>query len=67
MNKEIIRKVLLVFGIILIVIYLVVMIFEVKNFSPYNTRMFLFADRALEFLLPGIVCIVVRMFLNKDR
>ncbi len=67
MNKEKVRKILLILGITLLVIYIVVMIFEISNFSPYNTRIFLFFDRALEFLFPSILCFVIREFLKKKK
>jgi len=67
MNTDKIRKVLLILGIIFLVVYFVVMGFEIINFSPYNTGWFLWSDRALEFLLPAILCFVIRIFLKNKN
>ena len=60
------RSVLLVLGVALLVAFVIVMAFEIMQFSPYNTRWFLWSDRALEFLLPSTLCFVLGAFL-KDK
>ena len=62
MKKDKFCRLLMILGIILIIIYVIVMIYETNNFSPYNTGWFLWSDRALEFLLPAIICFVIRAF-----
>jgi hypothetical protein len=46
-------------GIIFCTLYVVIMVIEINNFSPYNTGIPFFADRLLEFLLPGILCFIL--------
>ena len=67
MNKEKIRKVLLLLGFIFLLVYVAAMVFEINNFSPYHTRWFLWSDRALEFLLPSILCFIIRTFLKSKN
>lgn len=64
-NKELIRKILLIIGIILLCVYFIVIYLEITNFSPYNTRTLPFLlDRFLEFLVPAIFCFIARRLLK---
>lgn len=46
-------------GFLFLILFIIVMIIEIVNFSPYNTRMPFFIDRILEFLLPSILCFIL--------
>lgn len=52
-------KLIYAIGILLLIIFVVIMIIDIANFSPYNTRMPFFMDRVLELLLPGILCFIL--------
>lgn len=52
-------KLMNLIGILFCTLYVVIMVREIKNFSPYNTGMPFFADRMLEFLLPGISFLIL--------
>lgn len=67
MTVKAIRKLLLIIGVLLVIIYFVVMSYEISNFSPYNTRMPFFLDRVLEFLLPAVVCFLTRNKLKQNE
>lgn len=67
MKVKAIRKLLLIIGVLLVIIYFVVMSYEISNFSPYNTRMPFFLDRVLEFLLPAVVCFLIRNKLKQNE
>ncbi len=55
-------------GILFIALYVIIMAIEINNFSPYNSGMPFFADRILEFLLPGILFfILARIGKNKFK
>ncbi len=59
MKKENYFKLLNVIGTLICVLFIVIMTIEITDFSPYNTRLPFFADRMLEFLLPGILCFIL--------
>jgi hypothetical protein len=68
MKREHYSKLINAFGILFIILFVIVMIIEISNFSPYNTRMPFFMDRILEFLLPSILCfILARISKNKYK
>ncbi len=59
MKRENYFKLINAIGVLFFIIYVIVMIIEIVNFSPYNTRMPFFMDRILEFLLPSIFCFIL--------
>ncbi|MDF2485137.1 MAG: hypothetical protein K0R46_1305 [Herbinix sp.] len=68
MKREHYSKLINALGILFIILFVIVMIIEISNFSPYNTRMPFFMDRILEFLLPSILCfILARISKNKYK
>jgi hypothetical protein len=65
MKKENYSRLFIVTGIAFLILYVIVMIIEIVDFSPYNKRLPFFIDRALEFLLPSIVCFVIAHLCKK--
>lgn len=55
-------KVLNMLSFIFLILFIVVMIIEIVNFSPYNSRMPFFTDRILQFLLPSFICFLLARF-----
>lgn len=59
MKRENYFKLLSAIGVSFIILFVIVMIIEIVNFSPYNTRMPFFMDRIFEFLLPSVLCFIL--------
>jgi hypothetical protein len=51
-------------GILFLFLFIIVMIIEIVNFTPYNSRMPFFIDRILEFLLPSFICFILARFIK---
>ncbi|HKM34746.1 MAG TPA: hypothetical protein VJY54_08390 [Lachnospiraceae bacterium] len=65
MKKKWISISLLVVSIVLVIVYFAVMFFEITHFNPYNTGVPFFLDRVLEFLVPVVICLVIRHKIKK--
>jgi hypothetical protein len=59
MERKNYYKLMNAIGILFCILFAVIMVIEIENFSPYNTRIPFFVDRILEFLMPGILFFIL--------
>lgn len=59
MERKNYYKLLNALGILFCILFVIILVIEIENFTPYNTRLPFFADRIMEFLLPGILFFIL--------
>ncbi len=59
MKKENYFKLLNALGVLFLLLFVIVMTLEIRNFSPYNTGVPFFIDKIVLLLLPCISCFIL--------